>query len=520
MNLLKNFIPLFLVALLSCSGRQPQVQADENALPPRSIVVVYENDVHCNMEGYAKFAGIRDAIADTADVLTVSSGDFLQGGAMGSVSRGGYIVTMMNAVGYDVVTLGNHEFDYKIPRLMDLADSLTAPIACVNFVQRNTSTPLFKNYVLKNVGSKKIAFVGALTPQVMVTNSYVFKDESLKTLYEVPADRIFELVQSAVNDARKAGADYVIFLSHLGLVPPVSSVDVIRNTTGIDAVLDGHSHSLVPEQFERNANGDSVLLSQTGWKFQNVGVLDIYPNGKMHSRLIPMDGIFVVNENVSVVYDSLRMLTTANLQEVVANTNFDLTIDGDDGKRLVRKGETNLGDLVADAMRFFFNSNLQIGIVNAGSVRKTIPTGKVKVEDLLDVMPFANALCRVRATGREIIEALTIGSSHLPDEFGGFLQVSGLRYTVIVDSVVRVENVQVETDRGFVDIAENDFYTVGMSSYIAYKGDEITAFRQSEKTCLDLVDDDALREYIKSFGGMIPEIYRKPQGRILVKYAQ
>ena len=133
MKKLKYLLPLVVLGVYSCSGKQPQVDESTNALASsRSIVVVFENDVHCNMDGYAKFAGLRDAIADTADVLTVSSGDFLQGGAMGSISRGGYVVTLMNAVGYDVVTLGNHEFDYKIPRLMELSDSMKTPITCAN----------------------------------------------------------------------------------------------------------------------------------------------------------------------------------------------------------------------------------------------------------------------------------------------------------------------------------------------------------------------------------------------------
>lgn len=516
----KYILLLCVCVLLSCTGKQPQVQVDEKILPsPRSIVVVYENDVHCNMEGYKKFAGIRDAIADTADVLTVSSGDFLQGGAMGSVSRGGYVVALMNAVGYDAVALGNHEFDYKIPRLIDISDSLDSPITCANFVRKKTATPFFKPYVLKNVGSKKIAFVGVLTPHVMVAESYAFNDDSLMTIFDVPADKVIPMVQSAVDDARKAGADYVILLSHLGLVPPVSSVDVIRNTTGIDAVLDGHSHTHVEEQFEKNASGDSVLLTQTGSKFRTVGVLDIYPDGKLHSRLIPMVSVSAESEKVAAVYDSLFALVSADLQKTVAVTDFDLTIDGDDGNRVVRKGETNLGDLAADAMRFSVGA--QIGLINAGNVRTTIPAGEVNIENVLDVMPFANDMCLIRATGRQIKEALAMGAAHYPEEFGGFLQVSGLRYTIVADSVPYIKNVQVETDGGFVDIVEDSLYTVGMSSYIAYIGDENTAFRQSE-IVLDKVmtDDEAMTGYLKSFGGRVPEIYGKPQGRIQIEEAR
>ena len=523
MNKLKYLLPLVVFGVFSCSGKQPQVSGDKQVLAsPRSIVVVYENDVHCNMEGYAKFAGLRDAIADTADVLTVSSGDFLQGGAMGSISRGGYVVTLMNAVGYDAVTLGNHELDYKIPRLMELSDSMNAAIVCANLVQKGTSTPLFKPYVLKLIGSKKIAFVGVLTPQTLVGEAYAFTDESLKTLYDIPSEKIFNLVQSAVDDARKAGADYVILLSHLGFVPPVSSVEVVQKTTGINAVLDGHSHSVVGEEFIANANGDSVLVSQTGTKFQNVGVLDITRNGKFHSRLIPMDSVVAVNRKVAAVYDSLQALVAADLQKVVSNTKFDLTINGDDGKRLVRKGETNLGDLAADAMRFSVGA--QIGIENGGSVRVTIPAGAVKYQDILNVMPFANGMCLIRATGRQIKEALAQGASKLPEESGGFLQVSGLRYTVVVEKSeiaatrVRIENVQVETDKGFVAIDENALYTVGLSSYVAYEGGEITAFRESE-IVMDKVmtDDEAMVKFLKSLGDEIPETYRTPQRRIVVK---
>ena len=510
----KFFLPCIAFAVFSCSETSSQAEGKPSS-SQKSLVIVYENDVHCNMDGYAKFAGLRDLIADTADVATVSSGDFLQGGAWGSVSRGGYVVPLVNKVGYDVMALGNHELDYKFPRLMELVDSLTPPIICSNLVLKGTTTPLFKPYVLKQIGSKKIAFVGALTPDALVTESYAFEDDSSKDSYDIPASNVFQLVQTAVNNARKAGADYVILLSHFGIEPPFTSMELIQNTSGIDAVLDGHSHSVVAEKFIPNLNGDSILVSQTGSKFQNVGVLDITHDGKFHSRLIPLDSITTSSKSVSAVYDSLYAIAVQNLQQVISSTKFDLTINGEDGNRLVRKGETNLADFVADALRYVFEAD--IGLVNGGSVRATIPAGNITYQNVLDVMPFANDMCLVRATGKQIKSALAEGVAHLPNEFGGFLQVSGLRYEVILDSVPRIGKVQVETNQGYTEIIEDKFYTVGMASYLAYAGVEITAFHKSESiTDKVMTDDEAVMKYLKSLGSEIPELYHKPQGRILV----
>lgn len=486
----------------------------------KSIVIVYENDAHCAVNGYAQFAGMRDAIADTAYVLTVSSGDYLQGGAMGSFSRGSYIVDMINSAGYDVITLGNHEFDFAVDRLMELSKNVKADIVNVNFSKAGSAEPIFKPYVMKTVGSKKIAFVGVLSPETLIAESHAFYDGEGKAVYQLHENEIYTLVQNATNDARKNGADYVIVLAHLGELPPintdVTSVSLIQNTEGINAILDGHMHSVIPEMWVANAKGDSVLLTQAGTKFSHVGKLDIDANGRFRSSLIPVDSATAVSPKVKATADSLNNLTDEIMRQELTQVPFELTIDKD-GKRVIRNGETNLGDLVADSYRKA--TGAQIGLANGGGIRLSISQGTLTYRNILDVSPFFNDICKIEATGKQIVEALEQGSQKYPEEYGGFLQVSGIRYTIDPAAEQRVSDVQIEDDDGNLTPIEMDrLYTVGLSSYVAKKGTEITAFRPSKMLVDNIAaDSDVLTDYFKSFNGSVPDKYRESQGRITIK---
>ena len=341
-----------------------------------------------------------------------------------------------------------------------------------------------------------------------------FHDTLLRKFYRVPAKGLAQKVQSAVDAARRDGADYVLLLSHLGMEPPATSVDLIRNTTGIHAVLDGHSHSVIRERFVQNKTGDSVLLSQTGSHFKNVGLLDISPEGIFHSRLLPLDSVKSASEKVSAVYDSILADASRRWEGKIAYSDFALMIEDSGGDRAVRNAETNLGDFVADAMRFA--TGAQIALVNGGAIRKSIPAGSVRYRDVLDAMPFENEMLLIRARGGEILGAIREGLSKWPAEFGGFLQVSGLRIFLSVGDSLRLERVEVEQDGAFVALDSAAFYTVGLSSYVAYAGEEIVSFRQSERMpCRILTDTEAMERFMENLGGKIPDVYRAPQGRIL-----
>ena len=217
-----------------------EYQALKQKMMNRPIVVLYENDVHCGIEGYAKIAGLRDAIAasDTAYVAVVSSGDFVQGGPAGTLSKGQYIIDIINSVGYDAMTIGNHEFDYKVPQLFHLTDQLNAPVTCVNFSDIKTGKQFYAPFVIKKFGARKVAFVGVVTPSTLMSEGAAFYDEDGTQLYDLHHNDVYNLVQQATDSARAQGADYVVVLSHLGESTfDVVSGKMIAATTGIDAVL-------------------------------------------------------------------------------------------------------------------------------------------------------------------------------------------------------------------------------------------------------------------------------------------
>ena len=257
----------------------------------KSIVILYENDVHCGIDGYTKIAGLRDAInkTDTAYAAAVCCGDFLQGNTTGAISKGQYIADIMRLMDYHALTLGNHEFDYGVPRLKNLLEQVGTPVVCANFYEAGEPQPVYAPYVIHQYGNKKIAFIGACTPETMILEGYSFYDTNGILLYDLKPKTFYELIQQAVDNARAEGADYVILLSHVGETPQsmgFSSHRLVNNTKGIDIVLDGHSHSIIECAKATNLNGKEITVTQTGTQFANVGKLLITPDGRFITQLI------------------------------------------------------------------------------------------------------------------------------------------------------------------------------------------------------------------------------------------
>ncbi|MDD7411692.1 MAG: bifunctional UDP-sugar hydrolase/5'-nucleotidase [bacterium] len=520
--------------------------AEETAA--KDVVVLYTNDVHCGIDeniGYAGLAAYKKAFAKAGyDVLLVDNGDAIQGGPVGTLSKGEYIIDIMNEVGYDVATIGNHEFDYGMDQFMALREKAKFPYVSANFTDLE-GKPILDPFVIKEAGGRKIAFVGASTPETFTksTPTY-FQNEKGEYIYDFcegeDGKRLYAAVQKAVDDAREAGAEYVVVLAHLGIdgsSVPYTSSDLIVNTNGIDAVLDGHSHSTIEQEVVKNKDGEEVLLSSTGTKLAAVGALTIAADGTLSTRL-HTESIFQDDETTAFV-EGIKAQYGETLAKVVASSQVDLIVNDltavdSEGKpiRIIRSQETNLGDLCADAYRLV--SGADIGVVNGGGIRAAIPAGDITFEQIISVHPFGNALCVVEATGQQILDALEKSVSKLPDENGGFLHVSGLTFTVdmSVPSTVVVDDkgnfVEVSGERrvkdvkvGGEDLDPAKTYTLASHNYMLKSGGDGFNMFINDKLLQDevMLDNQVLITYItENLGGVIGEEYAEPygQGRITI----
>ena len=545
---MKKLLGLFLALAMLMTG----VAMAEGTEPvfTQDVVVLFTSDVHCGVDqgfGYAGLAAVRDNLAKTNHVLLVDNGDSIQGEPIGTMTTGESNIELMNAVGYDIATIGNHEFDYGMDRFLELTKKANFPYISANFMHNDEL--VFAPYIIKEFDGVKIAFVGITTPKTTTSSTpKYFQDETGKFVYtfcqDETGEKLYAAVQKAVDDARAEGAAYVVAMAHLGIEgesAPWMSTDVIANTTGINALLDGHSHSILEQEKVKNKDGEEVLLAACGTKLQAIGYLRISAkDGSMATGLYKWDTSNAVslpdligldNEVATKVNEAMDTLNE-KLGEVVAKSAVDLVIsDPETDVRIVRTAETNLGDLCADAYRD--QSGADIAFVNGGGIRVKIVAGDITLNDILKVHPFGNALCVVEATGQQILDALEWGSRVVPEETGGFLQVSGLTYeihTYIENSCTadenglftgvageyRVKNVKV----GGEDLDVNKTYTLACHDYLLKNaGDGFTMFQQ-DTLLQDSVklDNQVLIDYITgTLNGVVGEAYANPygQGRIV-----
>ena len=543
---MKKFLALLLsiMMMLGCVVMAEEAPAGQT----KNIVVLFTSDVHAGIDqgwGYAGVAAIRDAMAAKNHVVLVDNGDAIQGETIGTLTNGKALVELMNVVGYDVAVPGNHEFDYGMSNFLTLSGEVAQyPYVSANFNYQDKL--VFNPYVIKEFEGVKVAFVGVTTPKTITSSTPAyFQDENGNFVYGFCQDdtgaKFYAAIQSAVDAARAEGAQYVIICGHLGTevsCEPYTSIDVIYNVSGIDAVLDGHAHETMDENRVIGKDGKEVVRVACGTKLANVGALTITPDGKLSSELFtwknsvaPTEIFGLTGPVVDAVAEKVASLDEIR-KTVVAYTENTLYInDPETDVRIIRNAETNLGDLCADAYRAM--SGADIAFVNGGGVRAQIPAGNITLEQIYNVHPFGNIMCMVEATGQQILDALEYGVRKTPGESGGFQHVSGMTFEIHtyvpssaqsdengmftgVTGEYRVKNVLV----GGEPLDLNKTYTLASHNYmLKNSGDGFNMF-EGAKLLIDetLIDNQVLITYITTtLGGVVGEEYANPygQGRIV-----
>ena len=550
MNRFKRFALVMAIALIGVTMLFAQGAA-EALEAQKDIVVLYTNDVHCAIDsniGYAGLAKYKAEMEKDNFVVLVDAGDAIQGDTIGTVSKGEYLVDIMNEVGYDFCALGNHEFDYGTDVLASLLKKADAQYLNATIEYTGNGNNLLKDtvpYVIERFGFLDVAFIGVSTPESITKSTPRYFMEDGQFVYDFAAgEDLYAAVQGYVDEVREKGADVVVVISHLGVEEgsePNRATDLIANTTGIDALIDGHSHTTEPSMLVADKSGRKVLYTQTGTKLNNIGKLTISKDGSVKAELVAEaekdEAVTAFIEDIKAQYESL-------VNTVVAHTEVELSITDENGVRAVRNRETAIGDLCADAYRAVADTD--IAFVNGGGIRATIKKGDITTANMISVHPYGNALCSCYATGAEILDALehsvvntaatAASDGKAVGESGGFLQVSGIKFTidtsipssvkkddkglfVAVEGERRVKDVFVEENGEWVPIDPEKTYTVACHNYLLQDmGDGYTMFTDNVYI-LDkvLIDNQVIINYICDFlGGNVGTEYAEPQGRITV----
>ena len=454
-----------------------------NAEKSNDIVILYTNDTHAYIDGPLSFDTIgalkKNLEKQYRYVLLVDAGDHLQGTAFGSMDQGASVLQLMNKAGYDLATPGNHEFDYGMDIFLERAREAEFPYLSCNLYHQEDGVRgenLLESFQAYHFGKEIVAFIGITTPETIVksTPAY-FQDENGNFCYGISGgddgQALYDDVQFAVDAIRRAGATKVIAVGHLGDDPsssPWTSEEVIAHVRGLDAFIDGHSHSEVSGQQILGADGEPVLLTQTGEYLNNVGIMVIdYETGEIQSDLIVCEDILKTVKNkdgtessvvsghrltselysgpewvndytISFVKNQWINKVNQKLKQKIGESQVILDNYAEDGTRLVRKQETNTGDFAADALYYLFDQmdmNVDAAIVNGGGIRNQAVTGTMTYKTCKDIHTFGNIACLQTVTGQQLLDALEWGARFAgsDQECGGFLQVSGIRYQIDTD---------------------------------------------------------------------------------------
>lgn len=524
------------------------------------ITILYTNDVHSHIantksveleDGTSeevpalRMSNISQMVQDLRDegrsVLLVDAGDEIQGCTYGAIDEGETVIQLMNVTGYQLATPGNHEFDYGMFRLFQLADMAEFPYVTATFHSLTGDDP-FEDVHIFEIDDKKIAFIGVTTPEAITSSAPIyFQDEEGNYIYDIDGtadpQKMFDTVQKIIDSVSNQ-VDYVIGLGHVGVGMDeqrshISTYDLIENTSGLDAFIDGHSHSSIPEEMVTDKDGNQVLLTQTGFYLNSVGVMEIGSDGTISAHLI--EEYDAMDPEVAEIEEKAIQDLNEALGNKIAELPFKLYTNNPENpdQRLIRSQELNLGDFTADSLYWYFNDKLEmpcdIALNNGGGIRAEIEAGDITMNDVMNVAPFGNMICMIEATGQQILDALEMGVTVIgeydmewdaPAENGGFMHVAGMRYTIdasvpssvtlddagmfkSVDGEYRVKDVEIyntET-KTYEPMDLNATYRVAGDNYKFRNGGNGLSMFMDCNMVVDYVcqDSEVISDYIKSF---------------------
>ena len=561
---MKRLILLFTIFLItSCFPSTDKTKRFLQSEKSNDIVILHTNDVHCGVQDSIGYDGLmlykKQLLQKHNNAILVDAGDHIQGGTIGQITSGEAIIDIMNELEYDVVTLGNHEFDYGIEQLETIKNKLNCEYISSNYCYKKNKESIYPPYKIIEKSGKKIGFIGVATPETL-TKSYLITllDDKGELIYDFLTENhnqeLYERVQKHIDELQEKKVDYIIILAHMGKggdsLEEDTSIELLKNLKNVNALIDGHTHLIYSEKTP-DKNNNNVILVQTGTKLTNIGVLTIHENGTLsHENIdeVPYDPTLAeqtlnvtrsskiryvdkdMSEFLNDIYDSF----SDKLNEVIGKSDFlinvykNATESTDSHTQLSRIGENALCNLVADSMRELGEGD--ITILNAGTVRADINKGNITYQNVLNVLPYSDDIIVKEITGQTILEALEFGVRNFPEQNARFPQVSHITYkldTSINSSVVvdenkvfkklggenRVYDIKINGEK--LDLKKK--YTISSRYFILNGGDGYSMFANCEtiKTSLG-VDNEVLLHYIRNnSNGTIPIKYKAAEGRLL-----